>query len=309
MEEVVCALCGQRDEEHFLERGDRLHASPTTFQYVRCRRCGLIYLNPRPIQGAMESYYPDRYEGFIAKKENIVFRLGARYRMVKRCRAVMARHGLNKGRLLDIGCATGDFLAAMRRQEWEVYGVEPVKSAAQEAQRRLGEKIFHGVLEDASFPDAYFDVVTLWDVLEHLHDPVSSLSEIHRILSPEGLMVLGVPHLASFDAALFGRYWIGWDAPRHLYAFDSDVLKVLLSNAGFISHDRNCFYGGYGAFYLSLRFYLEEKVEPGKAREIFLRFSSQRLFRYLLWPYFRISYLLERGPVIVYFCKKAETLP
>lgn len=122
-------------------------------------------------------------------------------------------------------------------------------------------------------------------------------------------MVLGVPHLASFDAALFGRYWIGWDAPRHLYAFDSDVLKVLLSNAGFISHDRNCFYGGYGAFYLSLRFYLEEKVEPGKAREIFLRFSSQRLFRYLLWPYFRISYLLERGPVIVYFCKKAETLP
>lgn len=309
MEEVGCALCGGRDEEHFLERGDRLHTSLATFRYVRCRRCGLIYLNPRPIQGAMESYYPDRYEGFITEKENCIFRLGAQYRMVKRCRAVMARHGLSKGRLLDIGCATGDFLAAMRRQAWEVYGVEPVRLAAQEAQRRLGEKIFDGLLEDASFPDAYFDVVTLWDVLEHLHDPVSSLSEIHRILRPDGLMVLGVPHLASFDAALFGRYWIGWDAPRHLYAFDSDVLKALLSNAGFIAYDRSCFYGGYGAFYLSLRFYLEEKVELSKAREILLRFSSQRLFRYLLWPYFRTSYLLNRGPVIVYFCKKAETLP
>ncbi len=309
MEEVDCALCGQRDEEDFLERGDRLHTSPATFRYVRCRHCGLIYLNPRPIQSLMESYYPDRYEGFIAEKENILFRLGARYRMVKRCRAVMARCGLNKGRLLDVGCATGDFLVTMRREGWEVYGVEPMRSAAQEAQRRLGEKISHGLLEEASFPDAYFDVVTLWDVLEHLHTPLSSLSQIHRILSPDGLMVLGVPHLASFDAALFGRYWIGWDAPRHLYAFDSDVLKALLSNAGFIAYDRSCFYGGYGAFYLSLRFYLEERVEPNKAREILLLLSSQRLLRYLLWPYFRTSYILNRGPVMVYFCKKAEAFP
>lgn len=309
MEEVGCALCGQRDEEDFLERGDRLHTSPATFRYARCRRCGLIYLNPRPVQDAMESYYPDTYEGFITKKGNIIFRWGARYRMVKRCRAVMARHGLSKGRLLDIGCATGDFLAAMRREAWEVYGVEPVRLAAREAQRRLGEKIFQGLLEEASFPDACFDVVTLWDVLEHLHNPLSSLSEIHRILRPDGLMVLGVPHLSSFDAALFGRYWIGWDAPRHLYAFDSDVVKALLSNAGFIAYDRSCFYGGYGSFSPSLRFYLEEKVELSKAREILLRFSSQRLFRYLLWPYFRTSYILNRGPVIVYFCKKVETFP
>lgn len=304
MEQVNCNLCGSDKAELFLERLDRLHVSSEPFRYVRCLRCGLIYLNPRPTSDEIHAYYPNGYEAFESKEEGFPFRLGQRYRIKKRCWTVESMSTTKRGKLLDVGCARGDFLLGMKERGWEVWGVELSALAAQEARDRVGASVFHGQLEEANFPDAYFDVITLWDVLEHLFDPKASLREVNRTLDEDGLLVLGVPNLGSFDALIFGEAWIGWDAPRHLYAFPAEVMARLLTEAGFIILSRRCFYGGYGAFSLSLRFYLEKRIGRGERQGILFWLVRQRPLRYILWPYFRIAYSLGKGPTITYFCRK-----
>lgn len=306
MERVNCNLCGSDETELLLERVDRLHKSSGPFHYVRCLRCRLIYLNPRPTLDEIHTYYTEEYEAFKEREESFPFWFGQHFLTLteKRCKAVENMCSTRRGRLLDVGCARGDFLLGMKERDWEVWGVELSAQAAQEARDRIGASILHGQLEEAGFPNAYFDVITLWDVLEHLFDPKASLKEVNRILDEDGLLVLGVPNLSSFDARIFGEAWIGWDAPRHLYAFPAEVMARLLTEAGFIIVSRKCFYGGYGAFSLSLQFYLEERVRQGRGQDILFWIARQRLLHYILWPYFQVAYALGKGPTITYFCRK-----
>ena len=304
MEWTTCNLCGSNQAALYYEGRDRQLGGTEQFRLVRCRQCGLIYLNPRPSRDEIGRYYPDDYEPFTRfshSRGGPLARWSYTRYLDKRCKAVM--RWKSSGRLLDLGCATGEFLARMMEYGWQVQGVELSPTAAETARREYGLDILTGDLAQAQFPDRHFDVVTLWDVLEHLYDPLAELAEINRTLKDDGLLVIELPNTRSFDAALFGPYWIGLDMPRHLYVFPPAPLEALLTQSGFEIISRRCYSGGYGAFVLSLNFWIEERPFKWLSRLV-TGLSKESTLRLLLSPYIYLSYALGKGPEVTFFCQK-----
>jgi SAM-dependent methyltransferase len=203
------------------------------------------------------------------------------------------------GRLLDVGAGTGVFLNEMRRYgAWDVKGVELNEAAAEQGRTKFGLDVFRGQVEDAPWPAGSFDVVTLWDVLEHLPDPRGALGRIRTLLSEEGYLICSVPNGGSLDARLFGRYWIGLDAPRHMSVFNLKSLRRLLGETGFELEAAYSFYGRYTTFALSIQQWLRSRWRPSPRRAQVERLLFFPAWRFLTWPYFRIIDQLGLGAII-----------
>jgi SAM-dependent methyltransferase len=145
-----------------------------------------------------------------------------------------------------------------------VEGVEPNPHAASYARKRHGLTVHDGDLAQAGLPESSFDVITAWNVLEHMHDPLSNLREMSRLLRPGGLLVFSIPNMDSLEAGLFGHYWLGWELPRHLYFFSRPVMEEALRTSKFELVKWDCLVGAYPSFLFSLRFMLAAKA--GRAR-------------------------------------------
>ncbi len=170
LELIPCNLCGADDADLLFYGRDRLHDLPGEFRIVRCRQCGLIYLNPRPIAGEIGRYYPADYHPYVAPvraAQHRVSRWDQRYGLYKRLRAVAALQP--RGRLLDVGCGTGDFITFAREQGWQVQGVELSESAAAFCRDQLDLPVVTGDLLAAGLPAGQFDVVTL---VERVRAPI-----------------------------------------------------------------------------------------------------------------------------------------
>jgi SAM-dependent methyltransferase len=137
-----------------------------------------------------------------------------------------------EGKILDIGAGSGSFLASMKALGWDPYGVD-ISPEAVERARGLGAKMFLGEVQNASFPERFFDVITLRAVLEHVHQPVETLRAVHRILKDQGMVYIVVPNIASLNFRLFGRFWYALEAPRHLYAYSPNVMRRLARKTEF----------------------------------------------------------------------------
>ena len=256
---------------------------PGTFSFVQCTRCGLVRLHPRPAD--MAPFYPDDYESYASHEGRAHSPLSAvarSYGSYKRARIVERASGLRGGAVLDVGCAGGAFLEVMRGRGWQVCGVEPNASAVSHAHRR-GLDVLQGELEAVSLPPEHFDVVTLWDVLEHVPDPLSTLRAAHRALKPGGALVLRVPSPLSLDVRLFGRYWAGLDAPRHLWLFSRTTLDKLLLLAGFRTASRRWEYGPYQLWRISAEFWLGAHAPPALRRPMQTILRSP-LTQAAMWP-------------------------
>jgi SAM-dependent methyltransferase len=249
LEYTNCDFCGKKKTSLFLEA--EYKDTRERFKIVRCDNCGLIYLNPRPAKEEIARYYPPdsyySYQDFSDKKfnyrerlkkislegyynsKNIFKKLIARL-LVPNFMIVVPKE--RKGRLLDIGCGSGEFLNQMRNFGWEVYGVEINPESAITGNKK-GLNIFCGELESADFPDNYFDVVVLSQTMEHVYSPGSYLKHIHRILNKEGLVIIGVPNVGCMETQIFGRYCHALDVPRHLYFFTVTSLRRYLEKYGF----------------------------------------------------------------------------
>jgi SAM-dependent methyltransferase len=253
-----------------------------------------------------ESYPPD-YDSYVpeSKLENKswLMKKAIEYGLNKRSRFVTIHK--SSGRLLDIGCAIGLFLHSMQQHpDWELMGIEINPYAANIARDQFGLNVFTGLLEDASYPDDFFDAVTLWDVLEHIHDPSSSLSEIHRILKPDGILVFRIPNEKSWDANIFDQYWAGLDAPRHLYVFDQYTIRDMLNRNGFNITQMSCLGGSYPTFVLSVRFWLLAKGLNESTRQRILGILYHPIIRLLTSPLFFVSSFGLRGPLITVTVRK-----
>lgn len=297
----ACDFCGQNVPSPYLTLRDLLLGLPGEFRLVRCSACGLLYLNPRPSWEELVSYYPPEYEshvvtagiGWRAAFEQWARDLGPRHRV----NAVVRRRA--SGSLLDVGCATGLFLDALRRRGgWRVKGVEPVESAAEQARQRLGLDVFGGTLPEARFPAESFDVVTMWDVLEHVESPAAYLRECWRVLAPGGWLVIKVPDVGSAEAAMFGDCWLGYDAPRHLFGFRREILARQLVRTGFrapevviLGTDQSVFLASLGHFFAA-----HERSHLGTAIHRASRLLPVRAF---LWPAFIVARRLGFGSSLV----------
>ena len=202
-----------------------------TSPVVVCDRCGLGRFEPEPDADAVRAFYPDEYYGEPGTKfQPLIERL---------VRVVGARHiaflsgGLPQaGRILDVGCGRGVILGELATRGFEVHGVEISAEAARGADPRAEIRIAPRLTE-AGYPDAHFDQVIIWHVLEHLPDPRSTLAEVHRVLKPGGRLIVAVPNFESFQARWTRAAWFHLDLPRHLYHFPLSALRLLMERTGF----------------------------------------------------------------------------
>jgi SAM-dependent methyltransferase len=285
---------------------DRLTHRPGTFQLVKCERCGLIYQNPRLEPQELEAYYPDDYESYYRETKESLSWLQWKlleYGLRKRARLLLQRQ--NAGRLLDVGCATGHFLYYVREHShWQVQGVEPNHTAAQFAEETFHLDVYRGGLHEAKFPDNYFDAVTMWDVLEHVEEPVAIMEEVWRILKPGGAFLVRLPIADSLDAKLFGQYWSGLDQPRHLSVFSRSSLHRLLESVGFTPIESVSIAGSYSAFMISLRFAIEDTFGRNRLTSGLLRVLSSMPVRLLTAVLFFMIDRLGWGPQLAVLCEK-----
>jgi len=308
MELTNCNLCGcDAVEDARLVPDYLLERRQVVTRLVRCRACGLVYQSPRPTITEMSEHYPPEYEPYVdhaaGREPNPLLKRAYAYGVQKRTRYVTRRkHG---GRLLDIGCASGTFLLGMRAHRgWQVQGVEPSAQIAEYARSMHNLDVFPGTLEEANFPGETFDCVTMWDVLEHVHDPMSTLREINRVLKHDGILVIRVPNLASWDATLFGNAWAGLDAPRHLYVFRPETLKAMLAQANFQPIDMSCGIGGYVTFVLSVRFWMTAHLWPERTRQRITHLLYHPISRLISAPFFWAPGALKRGSLMVVTAQK-----
>lgn len=221
-EYVSCDLCGA-DSSSLLYTVD-------SFKIVKCRECSLIYVNPRLSKAnrtdihSSESYY-QRYRDGIASS------CGHGY---MQARKVGKLNSLSVGaRLLDVGCGTGEFLRAAIEAGWEGMGIDVSEAASEFARSNYGIEVITGDLREIGLPPSSFDVVTLWEVLEHMSSPTRCLAEINRILVADGVLAISVPNAESFQARMQREEFVQWKPSYHIYHFSPETLRKLLEKTGF----------------------------------------------------------------------------
>ena len=194
-------------------------------QVVRCQSCDLHYLNPRPSpELIIESYAEAEDATFVAQNDERI------RTFTKILRKVLAAEGQSAGagkRFLDVGCAGAASLVAARSVGFEPIGVEPSRWMAEFGRRTYGVDVRDGVLREGLFADESFDVITLWDVLEHVPNPRLLLDLIVRLLRPNGTFILSYPDFRSIMGRLLGDRWPFWLSVHLLYYDRATILKQL----------------------------------------------------------------------------------
>ena len=230
MAEVKCIICGLSDCNIFPNR----YLKNTL---LRCKKCGLIFVHPQPLFSDLKKIYNKNYfenensnsigyEGYLKDKPNIIKSFERRLKNVEKLHKT-------KGRILDIGCATGFFLEVAKNHGFAPHGVEISGYASDIAKKNFGDKIFNGILAKADLPDNFFDIITMWDYIEHIPDPAGELSRVWQLLKKDGLIVLSTPDTGSLTHKIFKDKWIGYKNKEHLYYFSEKNIIMLLEKNGF----------------------------------------------------------------------------
>jgi len=167
----------------------------------------------------------------------------------------------------------------------------------------MGLDIITGNFLEADLPNRYFDVVSLWDVLEHLPDPLPVLKKLSEIIRPGGLLVLNLPNPESWEARRFGPFWIGWDLPRHLNLFPLPLLTSLLRTYGFDRPKVKSLTGNFFVFKYSLGLVLNEKNPHRAASKIIRLLLNSPLSRLVAFPVYALSDPLKRGSCLALFSR------
>jgi SAM-dependent methyltransferase len=305
-EKVPCDGCGSEAFNPLFEGTDLLLDLPGHFFLVQCSQCGLIRQNPRISWDSLKKYYPEDYKPYtklITTERSILRRLDRRYGMWKRLHSIQRyKYG---GRLLDVGCGTGIFLGeAHRSGRWELVGIEPTLQAAEYASKTLNIPCIPRRFNEVDMPEGSFDVLTMWNVLEHLENPIEDLRHAYQVLRPDGLLVLAIPNVDGIGPKLFGSYWMGWDLPRHLYLFPQKQLRKILEEIGFKWMDARCIAGGHSSFVLSLEFFLRARNIRGGIPLFMLKVCRSLPTRLVLSPIFFLADLFRQCSLITIFAQK-----
>jgi 2-polyprenyl-3-methyl-5-hydroxy-6-metoxy-1,4-benzoquinol methylase len=220
----ACPVCGSNQFEYYLTATDKT-VTGESFKLHRCKSCKLVVTNPRPKQSDISKYYQSKdyisHTGGGTSALDRIYRTVRNYSIQKKLKLI-ARYNTS-GSLLDYGCGTGQFLLTAKQKGWLCAGVEPSSEARQKIHSSL---TVHESLETIT---TKFDVITLWHVLEHVHDLNGTLTKLRTLLNPGGTIFIAVPNHGSPDAQHYGEHWAGYDVPRHLWHFVKEPMAKLIS--------------------------------------------------------------------------------
>jgi 2-polyprenyl-3-methyl-5-hydroxy-6-metoxy-1,4-benzoquinol methylase len=247
--------------EVYLEVED-FTVSHEKFQLLYNAEYDILKTTPQPSLDKLGSYYEsDDYISHTDSQRSLFEKI---YQVVKTKNIsdkvkTVTRANSGTGRLLDIGCGTGDFLSVAKSVGWQTVGFEPNDKARNLALSKGVEL----VAETTDLPDASFDVITMWHVLEHVPDVEAQIKELRRLVKPGGTIVIAVPNFKSVDAKYYGKFWAAYDVPRHLWHFSKTAIKKLFEEqALFLEEVKPMTFDSY---YVSL---LSEKYKTGKMNPI-----------------------------------------
>ncbi len=227
-EPQICNLCGERSHTPLFAG---FHPG-----IVQCDSCGLIFNAVMPLEEELASIYTEEYftskdslqygyTNYLADRGNIVKTARRRLKDIEKLRP--------SGSLLDVGCAFGFFMDVARERGWTVRGVEISEFAAEYAIGELGLDVVNHSADSWEYQTRSYDVITMWDLIEHLQDPAGTLVKLAGALKEDGILVLSTPDVESLPARLMGEKWLGWQLRNeHLYYFSHSTLERMLESAG-----------------------------------------------------------------------------
>ncbi len=225
-----CPVCNSSDIFEVLVAIDHT-VSREQFPVWQCRECSLRFTQSVPDEQNIGKYYQSGdYISHSDTKKGVVNSLYHRVRNItlqQKKNLIVSRTGCTGGTLLDVGCGTGSFLSVMKDGGWTVKGLEPDDKARALALQKGLDVSDNSTL--FSLPRASFDAITLWHVLEHVHELHSYLEQLRKLLKPGGFLFIAVPNYTSGDAMHYGAEWAAYDVPRHLYHFSPASMKKLLA--------------------------------------------------------------------------------
>lgn len=225
-----CPACGQSDFKNFLTCKDYT-VSKNNFSLIQCSTCTMVATSPRPKDEELGQYYESKeYVSHTSQANNLIntLYLIARSFTLKTKTQLAAKLVPQKGKLLDIGCGTGDFLQSCQKDNWQCTGVEPGTQPRQIADTK-GIQTF----EKLDQVKEKYQLITMWHVLEHVPDLSETLNSVYQLLDEKGILLIAVPNHLSYDAKLYKEHWAGYDVPRHLWHFNQTTMERILQNHQF----------------------------------------------------------------------------
>lgn len=244
---TFCRICREQKDVRVLLSNVRDSAETVKEEFciVECPTCKIKFIYPFLLPTQIKDIYPDVYYAHqrydkdrISVKKRIKSGLRAVYynqnsKLLYKLLYSFLKFTVNEppfkkaGKLLDVGCGTGEYIREINSFGWNTYGIDLFVATDPT------QNIINGSAENISFGDKYFDVVRIWNVLEHCIDPHQVLKQINRVLIRNGYVLLYVPNYDSIDRKIFGKYWVSLEIPRHLFHFNYDGINNLLHSTGF----------------------------------------------------------------------------
>jgi|SRR5579859_1923390 len=241
---LTCAICGSAETKPIFEKFG--------FPIARCRKCGLVYANPRMPTAAIlarysSGYFWNEYLPAYGVRDGAFDLKHFDHRYQSMLALILAQAGA-PGRMLEIGIGAGFFLKAAQRAGWQVQGIEISDEAASFAHGRLGLDVVKMPAEQLGFASDRFDVVVMLEVVEHLFEPRRVLEDVYRVLRPGGILILSTPNFDALSRFALGSSWAVLSPGEHLYYFTRRTLRAILHSAGFQGVQFHHSLAGWGVF-------------------------------------------------------------
>jgi 2-polyprenyl-3-methyl-5-hydroxy-6-metoxy-1,4-benzoquinol methylase len=254
----ACPVCaGQMLNVHLVVKDHMI--TKEDFTIVKCQSCGFHFTNPIPSEETIGAYYKSvDYISHSSSNAGLINKVYNAVRKITLKRKVNLVQRLSRGKqLLDIGAGTGHFLNQCKTAGFQLQGLEPDEDARKFALSNFGLTL-EPIEKLTDIPAASKDVITMWHVLEHVYHLKRDIAEISRILKPDGILIIAVPNMNSWDAQQYGSNWAAYDVPRHLYHFQPQTIQKLFSE--FSMECVEMLPMKFDAFYVSM---LSEKYQSG----------------------------------------------
>lgn len=262
IEHDVCPVCSSKDITKVLSAKDYT-VSKEYFDIWQCSNCTLRFTQNAPSPEQIGKYYQsENYISHSDTSEGLINNLYHKVRkrtLIQKKKLVMQITGKSTGNILDIGCGTGAFLHTMKSANWDITGLEPDENARNKAIELYGvhpqsAEDFYGL------PDESFDAITLWHVLEHVHNLHGYMTKLKKLLKPGGHLFIAVPNYTAYDAKHYEEFWAAYDVPRHLYHFSPKAMVKLWNIHALRVNEIKPMW--YDSVYVSM---LSEKYKNGKS--------------------------------------------